>query len=439
MTNSGGNLTWKCGETSPFLIVCYPPPLSVRISLTLGNSAEIFPDRIPVVAPPAATWPFLFPLSVDWPDRPAVLLVRGLHEAFVNHQTANTRLVTTQASYLLQSWTDDIGERDVVIAANGNRDSLSTHAPELLARRGMFAAIDLRSQDDDPSFRAPEKPGGEAREDITHCLVPAMRVSDPTERLRLCVRALDAARTPGGLLATASTCMEVNDLDAAARDLDEAIEQAPDWAAAHFERGKLWLRLDDMERASESFARAASLMPHFASAWANLGATLGELDRATEALDAFRHALACDPSSPQALNNVGVVSRELGKLPESEAAFRQVIQLAPDMAFGYYNLGHTLFLAGRYQAALGAYVEGQKRDSERNPVQASRLAMCRLASGDAPGALRDLQRATGGLPREYRRQLLADTSAIAWALLTHRPDLAGWQQVNAWLTGELAK
>jgi tetratricopeptide (TPR) repeat protein len=180
-------------------------------------------------------------------------------------------------------------------------------------------------------------------------------------------------------------------------------------------------------------------MPRFAAAWSNLGATLGELDRPDEALDAFTKALACDPSSAQTHNNIGVVSRELGRLDESEAAFRRVLQLVPDLAFGYYNLGHTLFLQGRYQAALAAYAEGQKRDPERNPVQASRLAMCRLATGDAMGAISELQRATGALPREYRQQLLADTQTIAWALLTHRPDLPGWQQVHDWLTREQAR
>jgi tetratricopeptide (TPR) repeat protein len=149
--------------------------------------------------------------------------------------------------------------------------------------------------------------------------------------------------------------------------------------------------------------------------------------------------MMCDPTSAQTHNNIGVVSRELGKLRESEAAFRRVLELAPDMAFGYYNLGHTLFLQGRYQAALTAYVEGQKRDHERNAVQATRLAMCRLATGDASGAVAELQRATTGLPREYRQQLLADTQSIALALLTHRPDLSGWQQVHDWLTREQAR
>jgi tetratricopeptide (TPR) repeat protein len=270
-------------------------------------------------------------------------------------------------------------------------------------------------------------------------LVAAFRVEDPGERLALCVRALDEGRSPGALVATASVCMEVNDLESAARDLDDAVAQAPDWAAAHFERGKLWLRLDDMERASESFRAAAHRLPGFASAWSNLGATLGELDQPENALDAFTRALACDPTSEQTHNNIGVVRRELGQLVESEAAFRRVIELAPDLAFGYYNLGHTLFLQGRYQAALGAYAGGQKRDSARNPVQATRLAMCRLATGDSRGAIEELQRATSGLPPDYRRQLLADTQSIAWALLTHRPDLPGWPDVHEWLTREQAR
>ncbi len=272
---------------------------------------------------------------------------------------------------------------------------------------------------------------------VTHPLALAFRLVDPAERLSRCVEFLRAGRTPEALLATASVCVEVSDLDAAARDLDEAIEKAPSWAAAHYERGKLWLRADDMLRASQAFRQAVELLPGFGPGWANLGGTLGELDRPQEALEAFEQALALDPSSPQALNNVGVVRRELGRLAESEAAFRQVIQLTPELAFGHYNLGHTLFLQGRFQAAHSAYAEGQKRDAEKNPVQASRLALCQVATGDAAGALRELQRATAGLPRVYRQQLLGDTSAILWALVTQHPELTAWQSVHEWLTKEL--
>ena len=198
------------------------------------------------------------------------------------------------------------------------------------------------------------------------------------------------AAAPAALVATASVCQEVNDLESAARDLDEAIGLAPGWAAAHFERGKVWLRLDDMERGGAIVsAAAADRLPAFGAAWGNLGATLGELDHPAEALAAFERLLALDPSSPQALNNVGVVTRELGRLAESEASFRRVIELEPNLAFGYYNLGHTLFLQGRYHAAAGAYAQGQTRDPERNPVQG-------YPSGDVPrGDRRCTRRADG--------------------------------------------
>jgi tetratricopeptide (TPR) repeat protein len=355
--------------------------------------------------------------------------VPHLHEAFVNRQGAGTRLVTTQASYLLTALVDHIGTRDCVLEATADAESLHRHAPELLATRGPLAPLGVVTT-------APFELDESSQPDTSRhtLLADAFRATDARARLELCVRALNQGRTAAALVATASVCMEVNDLDAAARDLDEALGLAPDWAAAHFERGKAWLRLDDMEQACRSFQMAAERLPRFGAAWANLGATLGELDRPDEALQAFSTALTCDPESAQIHNNIGVVSRELGKLGESEVAFRRVLDLAPDLAFGYYNLGHTLFLQGRYQAALSAYAEGQRRDPERNPVQATRLAMCRLATGDATGAVADLQQATNGLPSEYRQQLLADTQAIAWALLTHRPDLSGWPTVNDWLT-----
>jgi Tfp pilus assembly protein PilF len=354
------------------------------------------PLGIVMDAPPPSEWPFRYPLCPALPAQPVLLRAVNADTAFVNAQTAGTHLVTTQRAYVEAEWSRALEQhgRATLVTAPGVTDAIAN----------PFAV----------AFRSP----------------------NATERLAICVEALQAGRTPAALVATASVCMEVNDFDAAARDLDEALEQAPQWAAAHFERGKLWLRTDDMVKASESFRSAAEALPRFGPAWANLGGTLGELDRPEEALAAFERALALDPSSPQALNNVGVVRRELGRLSESEAAFRQVIQLMPEMAFGHYNLGHTLFLQGRFQAALTAYAEGQARDPEKNPVQASRLALCRVATGDAAGALRELQRATTGLPREYRQQLLGDTSAILWALVTQHPGVPGWQPVHEWLDRE---
>jgi tetratricopeptide (TPR) repeat protein len=193
-----------------------------------------------------------------------------------------------------------------------------------------------------------------------------------------------------------------------------------------------------MERASTAFAEAGRLMPSFSAAFSNLGATLGELDRSDEALRAFQQALAYDPNGYTILNNIGVVSRELGRLHESEAAFRQVIARAPEFVFGHYNLGHTLFLQGRYRAALAAYAEGQRRDADRNPRQACRLAVVRLAAGDPEGALRDLRQCTVNVPRDVKQEILAEAQEILLALLTDKPTLPGWRRV-ADTVAELAR
>lgn len=354
-----------------------------------------------IAAPSPAEWPFRYPLAAELPAGPVVIRANAFDEAFVNEQTGGTHLVTTQRDYLEAAWSAELASHD----GRAWLLLVSTPAPQHYS---------------------------------TTALLPrAFRVIDAAERLALCIQALSHGRTPAALVATASVCMEVNDLDAAARDLDEALALAPGWAAAQYESGKLWLRRDDMAEAARAFQTAASLLPGFASAWANLGATLGELNQPVEALDAFERALALDPANPQAVNNVGVVRRELGRLSESEAAFRQVIQLTPTLAFGHYNLGHTLFLQGRFQAALAAYAEGQARDPEKNAVQASRLALCKVATGDGEGALRDLRRATEALPREYRQQLLAETSAVLWALVTQQPGLTGWQDVQAWVASQM--
>ena len=360
--------------------------------------AAVYNRCVPFViqAPRSSEWPFIYPLCPELPSGPVEIQAQHVDDAYVNEQQA-TQLVTTQKAYLDAEWS-------VALARHG--------AATLIASPGRS-------------------------DEVTHPLARAFRVKDPSERLAMCVDALKNGRTAPALVATASVCMEVNDREAAARDLDEALALAPRWAAAHYERGKIWLRSDDMGQAAASFQHAAELLPGFAPAWANLGGALGELDRPSEALAAFERALALDPASPQALNNVGVVRRELGRLAESEVAFRAVIKLTPEMAFGHYNLGHTLFLQGRFQAALSAYAAGQARDPEKNAVQGSRLALCKVATGDAAGGLRELQRSTSGLPREYRRQLLGDTSAILWALVTQHPGLQGWQDVHEWLTKEI--
>jgi tetratricopeptide (TPR) repeat protein len=271
-------------------------------------------------------------------------------------------------------------------------------------------------------------------------LAAAYEQTDATERLRLCREAtLASSESAVAWLALASACREGQDVPAARAALDRAAALAPDWEAVPYERGKLWLAYDDMEQARDEFRRATDLMPTFSSAFSNLGATLGELDDTEGALAAFERALAHDPHSFTVLNNVGVVSRELGRFDESAAALRRVVALAPEFVFGHYNLGHTLFLAGAYREALAAYEDGRRRDPMKNARQGCRLAVTRLATGDAAGAERDLWHCVHAAPPDEREDLLLEAYEIAHALVTAHPALAAHRPFLDRLAAEIAK
>jgi tetratricopeptide (TPR) repeat protein len=389
----------------------------------------------------AARWPFRRHIADGLPASGALIAWgREVHEAFPSGQTGSTRLVLTQSTYQLQRWLDWLDGRGTgCLILDADRGALHSGAPEAFAARGPWSRaeiIDVGASD------APHPVGIRERQNeesgAEELLSAAFRMTSPSARLAGCRRAAHLDSSSASVqLALGGSCMEVQDLDGSREAIERAIALAPDWEATHFEHGKLWLRLDDMDRASRAFAEAGRLMPSFSAAFSNLGATLGELDRPEEGLRAFEQAIKYDPNGYTVLSNIGVGARELGRLVESETAFRKVIALAPDFVFGHYNLGHTLFLQGRYQAALSAYVEGQRLDPDKNPRQACRLALVRLAAGDAHGAVRDLRHHTANLPGDLKREILSEAQEILWALLSTQSAMAGWRQIADLVQREL--
>ncbi len=404
-------------------------------------TAELGPGSI--VALDAATLPFLRPKPTLLPASvPRVLRIDAIELAFPNEQSAGTRLILTQSTYTVQTWLDLIDAGDVIVAT-ADRAALERGAAEAFSRRGPWAAFRIVNVDleafADPTDVIPLAPGAHPRRELTpmpplgfawprvgmaagapsplHLLAAAFCQASADERMRLCREAVGIAPdSPEAALALASALREIQDLGEAHQALDRSIALAPDWAAAHYEVGKFWLGCEDLPRARDGFRRASELMPSFSAACSNLGATLGELGEPDAALAAFEQALRSDANNPTLLNNVGVVNRELGQLNASEAALRQVTSLSPAFVFGHYNLGHTLFLSGRFQEALEAYLEGQRRDPERNLRQSCRLAMVRFAAGDVEGADRDLWRAADAAPPEEREDLLLEAYEIAGAV-----------------------
>jgi len=404
-------------------------------------------DHVPsthhAIAIDSETLPFVRARDLAFSPPPRVVFIEDLDRAFPDCQSCGTRLVLTQSTYLLQTWIDRLDEGDLIVAT-ADRAALERCAPEAFQGRGPwhdFGLINTEATKDTKEENTFVSPVSFVLNlPVPKLLARAFASTDSAERLALCREAVTLAPdSPVAWLALASACRETKD-GAAARDaLDRATALAPDWEAPAYESGKLSLVYDDMPRARDAFQRAADLMPAFSTAWSNLGATLGELGDPAAALAAFRQALTHDPRSFTILNNIGVVCRELGRLEESEAAFRQVIAINPAFVFGHYNLGHTLFLDGKYPAALDAYEEGRRRDPQRNRRQGCRLAVVRFANGDAAGAERDLWTCANAAPPDERADLLLEAYEIAHALLAGNAALEPQRPFLDRIGAEIAK
>jgi tetratricopeptide (TPR) repeat protein len=417
--------------------------------LLLGRStipSDLIPPGHATVRLDARTLPFTRVEAIALPPPPRTVLIEDVDAAVPDNQQRGTRLVLTQSTYLLQKWIDRLEDGDRIIAT-ADRAALERCTPEAFQGRGLWQYFSLINTEDtkDTKDVLEGSPFVSSvslvlNQPVADLLARAFAASDPASRLHLCREAVSLDPScEVAQLALASACRENGDGDAARAALDRAAALAPDWEAIHYERGKLSLVYDDLARARDAFQRAADLMPAFSAAFSNLGATLGELGDAAAALNAFRQALAHDPRSFTILNNIGVVCRELGRLDESEAAFRRVIDVNPHFVFGHYNLGHTLFLAGRYGEALTAYAEGQRRDPQQNPRQGCRLAIVRFANGDVDGAERDLRRFANAAAADEREDLLLEAYEIAHALLARHPGLAAQQPFLDRLGAEIAK
>ena len=218
------------------------------------------------------------------------------------------------------------------------------------------------------------------------------------------------------LLATADIARQAGDADLAQKTLEEARELFPESVEVHFALGQSYLSQDNMEAANSAFARVVALDPNHVKGWINYGATCGELDRSEDADRALAKALALDPGSRDAASNLGVLRREMGKLDEAEDLCRRVISIDPSFVFGYYNLAHCLFLAGRFAESAEHYRAGLKRDPDKTPNQNARLAWALLANGDEKAARRELKRAMERLPEEERPGFREEVDEVLTAL-----------------------
>ena len=221
------------------------------------------------------------------------------------------------------------------------------------------------------------------------------------------------ARTAPALLAAASTCMEVNDLDGAARDLDEAIGAGAGVGGGAF-RARQALAAARRHGARQRVVPAggdadAGASPPPGPTWARRSASsIGRRKRwRPSRRRSVRIRRTLRRSTTSASSGASWGGSTNPRRPSAGHRAR-----SPDWRLAITISATRCFYRGVTRRRYRRMLRGSGAIAERNPVQATRLAMCRLATGDAAG--RGARAAPGD-----RRRCRASTGGSCWP--TRRP------------------
>lgn len=191
---------------------------------------------------------------------------------------------------------------------------------------------------------------------------------------------------------------------------EEVIGERPDFPDVHNRAGLCRAMLGDLEGGLVSFERALDLAPTYAEAHFNKGIVLNELGRHQEAENAFRRAQELD-------------TRDGTRFPS---------QVGNQIANAHANLGDLYMLADSPRQAVEQYREALRVRTRFLDIR-EKLAEALLAIGENEDARRELERVLDEEPGFLQARLklgvvlqrLGDTEAAVreWKrVLSQRPD-----------------
>ncbi len=126
-------------------------------------------------------------------------------------------------------------------------------------------------------------------------------------------------------------------------------------AADYLQRGVEAQQTGRFEQAVQLHLRALDEDPELLRARTNLLILLGNAGRHEEAREQYRLGLASGSESAELHYNFGVVAYREGRREEAEAAFGKALSVNPDHALANHNLGQMREEAGRFGEAADLY------------------------------------------------------------------------------------
>jgi serine/threonine-protein kinase len=155
----------------------------------------------------------------------------------------------------------------------------------------------------------------------------------------------------------------IEEINAAIRLFNRALEEDPDFALAHAGLGDANLYLyrrtkntEWIEPAEQSIRRAIEIDRTLSPVHTSLGSLLIEKGEYEMALDAHSTALELNPTNFEAYRGRARAFKSLQRLSEAEETYKKAIEMKPDYWAGYAELGVFYSQYGRFDEAAEQFV-----------------------------------------------------------------------------------
>ncbi|MBS0265768.1 MAG: tetratricopeptide repeat protein [Planctomycetes bacterium] len=175
-----------------------------------------------------------------------------------------------------------------------------------------------------------------------------------------------------------------------------------DRANLYYQRGLAYAATGDFKQAERDHSEAIRLSPQHLGSLLKRAEVLNYLGQTAESLKAYDLAVERSPNSLVAFNDRGKLRRSTGDLDGAMSDFDNCLRIDPKFAVGYINRGMCLLESNNPHAAEGDFTQALagKLDPATSALTYRQRATARLALGQAPEAIADLNAAIKLSPKE---------------------------------------
>lgn len=177
-------------------------------------------------------------------------------------------------------------------------------------------------------------------------------------------------------------------------ELRRALELDPEYMAAYFALGAMYVNTNQQDRAVAEYRQVVNKKPDNVAAHTLIGMLEDGRRNHDVAIESYRKALAIDPNAPIAGNNLAWLYAEHGKgnLDEAVRLAQGIVGRFPDVAGFADTLGWVYHKKGLHAAAIEQLQKAIAKESS-SATYRYHLGMALAAKGDKVGARREIEQA----------------------------------------------